>query len=80
MFIGDALRDLCQWEAITFASPEAHARASARHRAYHERKAQEAHIIRAITLRLGRGVSWGDLSERERQIMRAYGAGADLPL
>lgn len=80
MFIGEALRDLCVWDVIVFASPEAHERASRRHRAYHERKAQEAHIIRAITLRLGRGVAWGELSERERQIMRAYGAGADLPL
>lgn len=78
MYAEDAIRDLCQWDVIVFASQEAHDRARRLHRQYHDRKATEAHIVRAVLHRMNVGVRWSDLSERERQIMRAYGAGADL--
>lgn len=75
----DELADLCQWRAILFASPEAEARALRRHAAYHEQRAAEALVVGAVLRKASAG-GWSQLTEREREIVRAYSVGATLPL
>lgn len=75
-----ALVDLCQWAAIQFADDRAMMAALRRHAEYHERRALIMVIVRAILIRASRLGAWSRLTEREREILRAYSAGADLPV
>lgn len=72
----DDLAELCEWDAL-FVSDEAADRALLQHVAFHVRQYTES-LIAAAVLHRAKVVGWGALTEREREILRAYSLGADL--
>lgn len=77
MFIVDALTDLCEW-GIVWCNPSERSRLMRSHAAFHERRSREAIIVRAILSKSAQ-VGYSGLTEREQDILQAFGAGADLP-